>query len=1776
MDYGKLRAAALQDGEDEEAVTVDTRALIDKVLARYSGEWTTLRELIQNAADAQATTIKVKWETLPSTQVPLPAVDDRSEILKHIITNHTLRRLVVQNDGQPFTKTDWARLKRIAEGNPDETKIGAFGVGFYSVFADCEEPFISSGGEAMAFYWKGNALFTRKVQLSAAMSSPDTAFVLDYRNTTTTVPNLLSVGQFLATSLTFVALQHIEFWIDDYQILSLQKKASPSAAVTIPRDMDMATREGLMKVRTVDRSSAQIDASYMNAIGWKPQTAAAKSETYGMGAPEVNSLRSFFSRLTANAPKVSKAAREEKAVQDTISENITRLSTSTIFLRVTTGSIATSIKASFASELERATKKPPPKLTKLSILTSSYDETQASGSTKESDPVSAATDVFASVLPSKKGGRIFIGFPTTQTTGGGMHISAPSVIPTVEREAIDLNARWVRNWNMEMLRAAGILTRLAFVHEMNELQNKLQRATGNTITAKDSAVFIPEALHIMKAFTFSDSTPSAHVSQIIEEAFWTAYKKPYVEIFSTRGVLPTTQVRLGSQELEKFVGDIAVVPPELETVGFVRKLIEFDLLSHITVEDVRKELAAKPLTEVQLPNFIQWIAKKTLRGDLDPTSRDQLLDVAVAIVNKKSENDQGDIIALGSIQHFMGTLKIPLDLPLPPTTIPLEFTKACSLQELQALSWDPLNLAPWITFVIETRCSRSPDQDMTKSPDFAIRILSMISKSWENQSPSSKEKIASLLKAHTIMPTKLGMRRPTESFFPSVKLFDDLPVIECTQLKDKFLSALGVRKTLDLETIFKRLMNPSEKGSSGEAQWSHVELIKYLASVREDIPSDDMRRLRESRICPAEAGPADKRSSQSSHPHYSKVSDLFEPNRILRPLGLKILQWPGGVLNRPSPEGQFLVELGLRTHPSVAELVDMMSSTDEDLRRLSMSYYVTHFTLHDYRSYNMAACPRAFLPIEGDPDRLVSPSGCFTNEASAVLGFSILSRILHSEAQKFGVARDPPIQECVQRLIKNPPESQRDAMIVFQYFSSRINDLSSTAAKSLGSTRIVPVRRRTRASGYFSSNDADEKLGPISHLTPRQCYLGSSAVYGEIFDFVDFGHSANAFLKACGSNDEPTKLEIAQRAATEPARLLSVLGSPDKYLNLLRSLAGDMAVLKRDKVLWKTMKTSPFLLAFKEITNPSKSKSIDADEDEEAVRTYQLGRPSDIVILDDIISYRLFKDHLKCAPEEDQLESFYGALGSPTLSTVVQEDLKLGSHSEKQDGAVWLRKHVLERSKIFIHEYAKYSRDVIKHDAKWLEQNLGVEVVRSVSLRRTLRVSGQSHVEKRSAAISQTRAGWVLFVDSESSRPDMYQVGQAICQLILNRPSQQAYLQFEPFLKLNLLDLRARGYNVDRILRAKAAEARIAEEERRKALEAEQERIREQEQEFTRQNQAAAATAAAAAREQNRTPPPRMPGGFDSPDESNSPPPTPQPPQRRGRGLLSNISRRFGFDVDEPEEKPKSLTGAEHHPEPLPPTTASPSGSKPIKDGQGHDGKVTNPAIVHQNLLNAIKSTRAYDSSQLYSPPSTSTVKEQATYCDDTAAKDLSLLADASNGMRVFVSNSIPDATKENFVSENHRAINAFASLLKDVGDIYKIPRRVLHIFYDEQGGTIAFNREGSIFCNLRFYNQLHRDQTTPEGMAEASVWWWVVLAHELAHNIIHPHNADHSYYTESFIQQYFPLMMMRATAIMGEPPAQEAQAQALPPAGLQQPLVPERRDTNSRASGPPPPYRAT
>ncbi|KAI5289252.1 hypothetical protein KEM52_000847, partial [Ascosphaera acerosa] len=954
-DFESLRARTMGLGADEEAVTVNTRALIDKVLARYSGEWTVLRELLQNAADANAKTVRVKFESLPSTTAPAPTDTDPTAHIKHVITQHTLKSLIVSNDGVPFSDNDWARLKRIAEGNPDETKIGAFGVGFYSVFSDCEEPFVSSGSGAMAFYWKGNALYTRRMDMPVEDISPETNFVLPYRNTSSPVPPLIPLCQFLASSLTFAGLQTIELWLDDWRLLSLKKKTAPGLEVTLPRTVETRTKNGLLKVSSVRRRIAQIDAVVMKAVSWTSTTSQARAEGVDL-AETARTLRSFFQKLTRSTVD----SERQRAASDSDSgkrdEDLTAAITSSVFFSIIDAQLKSSVPTSLSQELQRATKKPPPRTTTLAILTPIYNPPDSSSVASGSDN---GFDIFASVLPTR-GGRIFIGFTTHQTTGLNAHVSAPSLIPTVERESIDLNARYVRDWNFEILRAVGIVCRVAWGTEMADLKYKLPPRSIGGITRADAAEVahhLPEAAFISNQYVFRESTPSPRIGESVEDAFWTCDRSGYFEVLSSCGVLPTSQVRVAPKDLS-FMAGIPVIPDELakDASQFVRKLLDFGLITEITIRDIKRALENNALSSKQLAEFLRWACDKVVSGEYDAQTMQSLFAVAIANEEDSEGRPQG-LLALGEIRCFLNPARIPADMPLPPYTIPFAHTRNLPLKSLTALGWHELELGNWVQWLLRNAAVRSvlsQEHDLTTNAAFAARVLPVLSRQLDTLGPIGRSALVDMLKDYTVIPTRAGMRKPADSYFPSVRLFDDLPVVTgLTAVMDRFLATLGVRKTVDLNVIFERLVanQPAVDGKK-RPRWSHVELVKYFTSVWSDIPQNDILRLKGTRFCSKEPnGNLDQDQSRY------RAADLYEPDPQVIELGFPVLQWPGQY-NRTSQEGKFLTSLGLRQWPSAADLIDVManaaSRNDLRMRDKALAYFLTHYLSHGYAAFDIS------------------------------------------------------------------------------------------------------------------------------------------------------------------------------------------------------------------------------------------------------------------------------------------------------------------------------------------------------------------------------------------------------------------------------------------------------------------------------------------------------------------------------------------------------------------------------------------------------------------------------------------------------------------------------------------------------------------------------------------------------------------------------------------------------------------------------------------------------
>ncbi|KMU92458.1 hypothetical protein CIHG_10276 [Coccidioides immitis H538.4] len=705
-----------------------------------------------------------------------------------------------------------------------------------------------------------------------------------------------------------------------------------------------------------------------------------------------------------------------------------------------------------------------------------------------------------------------------------------------------------------------------------------------------------------------------------------------------------------------------------------------------------------------------------------------------------------------------------------------------------------------------------------------------------------------------------------------------------------------------------------------------------------------------------------------------------------------------------------------------------------------------------------------FLPLEDGTHG--APNQCFTDRGALLFGFKLLRRDLEAHASKFGVKEHPPINDCLNILVREPPKSASQAKELFQYFAKRLAEINSSTADRIGRAAIVPTNR----SPQPGRGHTEKKSANLIHIAPQDCYLGGSEDYMDIFDFVDFGAEANLFLLACGSKREPTTIELASMLVKDYARIVDKLQNPERYLKLLRSIADNMDQIKRDRNLIRDMKKVNFLLASRELPSKTKSEGIDdAHEEEEApVREWQLVKAADAVIVDDYASFSLFKESVLAAPQEETLEDMYVQLGAPNLGSIVVEDVRCGYAAPDQRNAIKLQKQIHERARLFLHDLPK---EVIKHDAKWLENHLTVQVVQSISLRRSLR-------------------------------------GRNTAQIAFHTYSRNV-------VKTDLLELRVRGYNVERILRQKAAAAKMAEsqrqmqveEDRRRLEQVEQERQRRQEQELNEN--------------ENLHP---MPGVFPDfipnfrPNRSADSSLTSSNNDGGMAGFISGLGRRFGLD-ELLRGGNSAPTDRSSTPSTPPPPYTPQQENNPDNPGP-HSG--ISPGMLRQNLATAITRCRPHGHSAIQSTRQVTQISDAKSYCDEQPGHDLVQVANiADTTLRFFLPRSSEQLSI--FYKTHEAALIHFASILMDCASIFGVRKDSISVFCEPNGKTIAFNHQGSIFCNFHYFQNLHLAKVTEGSRADTLVYWWTIFCHELAHNIVELHNSEHSYYTESFVMEYFP-----------------------------------------------------
>ena len=729
------------------------------------------RELLQNSNDAEATNAEVHFTTTASVEGSSSTGNSSSSSSSKIV-----QQVMYRNNGMPFRDQDWSRLKKIAEGNPDVSKVGAFGVGAYTMFSICEEPLVISGTQALAFMWRGDALWTKtaeNVDNQEEMGPggrPWTTFVLPSRDPYA-LPCMEEFGSFLCASLTFTrCLRNIRVFVDGEERLFIQKTQIKEPSLVKP----------------------PANSSWFSNDG--AQTTTSQGVFY----------------LSNNNKSIHESTYQIDVLLDG--------DASSIQARYVSAVAKTRITASMASRMERVTKKQPPKEVNVEIfLNAGNDDGDDNVNKKKKNKAERITDSFS---PQMGKGRIFIGFRTSQTTGLAAHLSAP-FIPTVEREAIDLQENTLRMFNSELLEFSGILMRLSLEHAMSlvevewkenaparekleqeMLANSYKAAESSAAQAvsaeedqsqqgeiapaesedttsssgilgfakfmakglkkqivsvvntvdkilddgseylnpKDPRPLCKEERHailLMQSFCPEQSTPDSLVGMNIAEGFSRCMPNTAPPVLAKSGVIRGDEARLPNQGMESFVESKVI-----RKVVYMNCQQYHDVIARsreLKLDDVAKAVSDEVLEQSKLVFFLNWWARYSQIDQYSTRNYGGAIKDSVAFYAesaKENSSQARDIKYLRDVDFYVEKegLLSDLTLPMPSSVMPKALQDQIGMRTLTDdslnLWFSPVPLEIWLDFVSVHPCMTAgqPEDETLR-----LKVLTIFSKEYDRR-----------------------------------------------------------------------------------------------------------------------------------------------------------------------------------------------------------------------------------------------------------------------------------------------------------------------------------------------------------------------------------------------------------------------------------------------------------------------------------------------------------------------------------------------------------------------------------------------------------------------------------------------------------------------------------------------------------------------------------------------------------------------------------------------------------------------------------------------------------------------------------------------------------------------------------------------------------------------------------------------------------------------------------------------------------------------------------
>lgn len=777
--------------------------------------------------------------------------------------------------------------------------------------------------------------------------------------------------------------------------------------------------------------------------------------------------------------------------------------------------------------------------------------------------------------------------------------------------------------------------------------------------------------------------------------------------------------------------------------------------------------------------LFRWWAKFSKVSNVSSIRGLEIKEQVRFILDGSGQSSTSEPLKLRDFDFFVDPQNIPCgggysldDLPMPDSIIPAKIQKTLTLRLLkdQALrTWlSPLPIEIWIDYICTHPSMTSGEAEWDK---VRLQILSTIYRSYSNRSLNEQRVFASY--CYSVMhdkrcipfdssqPTVLSADIPSSVYVYSAELqaFQSITSesfkkasesLKNAGVTEDFLLQIGVRKSVSLDFLFAHLSTLSWSEDPGP-------LIEYLRSAT--LTTSDVAKLKQTQYLPAE--------NDSSRMFAPK--ELYIPDTSLRAFPfVRILQWPSDdAISEKSPNGRFLVSLGMKILPPIIDILEFISSTDDEGIRLmgldflakrlgpGGSYQVAYDRLGRSDRSRLKFMPCVIKsPLSGEEQRACYSSlNCVSDRRCMVMGFPTID-LGQGKSKLYGdlfqCADSPPGELLVQQLLflvglskKTLSAAQGQKLAdftqhimksfneIFAYLSTR--DFKPDLIKQLSTEDFIPcvvmcaIHWFRPSTVFFRKKDGDE---------------GDSAT-SSLFQVVDF----SPFLSACGVKSEATIKDIFDLMIRDPQAVLTAVKTEQNYLALLRRVAAQRPFRRVTNEIQRTN----FLLAY---TND------DANDN----ARYELAAAKDIYIVDNSFFARMFP--VRKAPHESGLEDFYSLVGSEYISQAVSKSFDvIGNTKSNTSLTSALSERIKERVPLLLHP-SVMSRPLVSNAVDVLDEK-NLEILEASDIRAIYTFNQSTRSQKTTCCTQQGmfRKKQLIVV----SEFDWFDVGSGIGELILQR-----------------------------------------------------------------------------------------------------------------------------------------------------------------------------------------------------------------------------------------------------------------------------------------------------------------------------------------------------------------------------------------------------------------------